>query len=45
LQIFAAIDHILEHVIDRVLVHSGAFGNDLAHLTTHLAQKTRGTRF
>src|ERR1043166_924189 len=44
-QFFATIDHVLEHVIDRVLVHARAVGNDLSHFTTYLAQKTRRTRF
>jgi len=41
-QFFTTIDHILQHVIDRVLMHAGAFGNDLSHFTTHLAKKERG---
>ena len=44
LQIFAAIDRVLQHTIDRVLVHAGAFGDDLSHFATHLAQKNRGTK-
>src|SRR5215212_1696094 len=40
-QFFAAVDHILQHVIDRVLMHAGAFSNDLSHLATDLAQETR----
>src|SRR5215470_347611 len=42
-QIFAAIDHVLQHVIDRVLVHACTFSDDLSHLESHLAQKTDGT--
>ena len=29
-------------MIDRVLVHAGAFGDDLSHLTTHTPDETRG---
>src|SRR5215213_8284816 len=43
-QFFAAIDHILQHVIDRVLVYAGAFSNHLSHLATHLAHEARGAR-
>jgi hypothetical protein len=42
-QFFTAIDHILHHVIDRVLMHAGTLGDDLSHLETHLEKKTRGT--
>src|SRR5215211_4201585 len=38
-QIFAAVDHILQHVIDRVLMHAGAFSNDLPHFAPHLAHE------
>src|SRR3712207_4062092 len=44
-QFFAAIDHILQHVVYRVLMHTGALGNDLSHLTPHLAQETCSTHF
>ena len=44
-QFFTAIDHVLQHVIDRVLVHARAFSNDLSHLTTHLAKEARSARF
>src|SRR5688572_7774726 len=39
-QIFATIDHVLQHVIDRVLVHAGAFRDDLSHLTTYTPDET-----
>src|SRR5215210_4402450 len=41
-QFFAAVDHILQHVIDRVLMDASAFGNDLSHFAPHLANKTCG---
>jgi len=44
-QFFAAIDHVLQHVIDRVLVHAGALSNDLSHFSAHRAKETRSARF
>jgi hypothetical protein len=44
-QFFTAIDHVLQHVIDRVLVHAGAFGDYLSHFATHLAKETRSAWF
>src|SRR6185437_5879989 len=41
-QFFAAVDHVLQDVIDGVLVHASAFSDDLSDLASHLAQKTRG---
>jgi hypothetical protein len=32
----------LQHVIDRVLMHAGAFRDDLPDLTTHAPDETRG---
>jgi hypothetical protein len=45
LQLFAAIDHVLQHVIDRVLMHACTISNDLSHLSAHLAKETRGAGF
>ena len=45
LQILAAIDHVLQHVIDSVLVNSGAFGNNLTHFAAHAANKAGGAGF
>ena len=42
-QIFAAVDHILQHVIDGVLMHAGAFSNDLPDLATDLTNEAGGT--
>src|SRR5215213_3818066 len=42
-QFFAAIDHILQHVIDRVLVDPCAFSNDLSHLATDVPNETHST--
>src|SRR5215217_9018964 len=42
-QFFAAVDHILQHVIDRVLMHTSALRNYLTHFAPHLANETRGT--
>jgi hypothetical protein len=44
-QFSTTIDHVLQHVIDCVLMHAGALGNDLSHFTTHLAKKHRSARF
>src|SRR6185369_4122460 len=44
-QFFTTSDHILQHVIDRVLMHAGAFSNDLTHFATHFAKEHRRTRF
>src|ERR1700752_329863 len=44
-QFFTAIDHVLQYVIDRVLMHTSAFSNDLSYFATHLAKKHRGARF
>src|SRR2546425_8051404 len=42
LELFTAVDHILQHVIDCVLVNSGSLGNDLTNFATHAAEKTCG---
>src|SRR4030095_7531514 len=44
-QFFAAIDHVLQHMVYRVLMDAGTFSNDLSHLTPHLAKKTCSTWF
>src|SRR5215208_6478506 len=44
-QFFTAIDHILQHVVYRVLMHARTFSNDLSHLTPYLAKETCGTHF
>src|SRR6267142_37763 len=42
LQILATIDHILEHVVDSVLMNAGAFSDYLANFTPNAAEKTSG---
>src|ERR1051325_2592138 len=41
-QFFTPIDHILQHVIDCVLMHAGAFSNDLPHFAPHLPNEAGG---
>ncbi len=43
LQFLAAIDHVLQDMIDGVLVNSGPVGNDLANFATNATKETRGT--
>ena len=45
LQIFAAVDHIFEHVIDCVLVNASALSDDLSDIAADTAKKTCGARF
>src|SRR5882762_5988574 len=44
-QVFAAIDHVFEYVIDGVLMHPGAIGNYLTHLPAYATDKTGGGWF
>src|ERR1041385_915515 len=44
-QFFTTIDHVLQHVVYRVLMHAGAFSNNLSHFASHPAQKTCGALF
>src|SRR2546430_1502561 len=42
-QILAAIDHVLKHVIDSVLVHAGSVSDYLSYVPANLSQKAGGT--
>src|SRR6266852_7418181 len=44
-QVFAAIDHVFDYVIDGVLMHSGAIGNYLTHFSAYATDKTSGGWF
>src|SRR4029453_17476479 len=43
-QFVTAIDHVLQNMINRVLMHSRSFSNYLSNFTTHTANETRSTQ-
>src|ERR1044072_4955050 len=45
LQILTPVDHILENMIDCVLMDACSFGDDLSHLSPHATNETGSTWF